>query len=930
MKFLDLKILIQVVLFLAGACQAFGGGVQVLSKSLKDATHIELSGLSEWRYEVSRKKINDKTHVSIQLTGVSPSDVAALRAIHDPRLESASVKEGLNGDALVEFTLADNQLGFFDYQTEAPASLILDIYKEDPKPPKDEQPKTAAGKKIAHKPTRSELLSTLVAKAPRKTGRHVASVDHPEIGSQPLLADAKPNSQLELKYGIFDGGDQNLMRFKIDDKEISEAAQIKSERDMFLHFPILTYNQVNLGNLLEETPNYDIQPNDSDENQQVRLIIKLFNENKMAVALRTLKFFNEKYPQTTYQKTLDFVTAETYLKLWKRDHNRADFEEAMARFKEILNHYPEDPTRYRTLMLIGMNYLSVGNNFGALSTFEVGVKSYPDSPYFWQMRMEIAEALNALDKFPAALKELEDIENSPLSKAFGIEARYRRGDVYFRSKDYTTAVKEYDAAIKKYPDQWRQGPNAYFNAAESDFWLKDYKGSLEKFREFLQRFPLHNYGGYAMTRIGEILQILGASHQKTEGAYLESYFRYHDSPGAYVAKIHINTSRYASMKDKEIQAARDEIKSEMAQIQIPDIETFVTLQEADGFWERKKFDTSQDMLVKFYQSNILSPYLPLFKYRIGRNITSQMDALNQKHDYIKSLESYIKNEDSWLKGNDRIDTRFYAGQAYEALNVPVEAAKFYDQCLKMREELSADQLKRAKIFESLPTADQINLRLAQVSLKGGDIRKTATYLSAIKDVAQMTDQEQIERSLILSKVAEKEEKPDLALLALTELSEHWKSLGKGQDNLMVEPWLRMARINSSLKKYSDALPWAQKAVKAAVENGSTVNHDLAREALDLAADLYLKSDKPVSAIDSYKTYVEKFSDQGPVAPIKYKLGKLYFDQKNYQEASRVWASLKDDSDGELWDKMAKEQLAQAQWSDKYYRYIDRKPAGENK
>ena len=40
MKFLDLKILIQVVLFLAGACQAFGGGVQVLSKSLKDANFM--------------------------------------------------------------------------------------------------------------------------------------------------------------------------------------------------------------------------------------------------------------------------------------------------------------------------------------------------------------------------------------------------------------------------------------------------------------------------------------------------------------------------------------------------------------------------------------------------------------------------------------------------------------------------------------------------------------------------------------------------------------------------------------------------------------------------------------------------------------------------------------------------------------------------
>ena len=95
----------------------------------------------------------------------------------------------------------------------------------------------------------------------------------------------------------------------------------------------------------------------------------------------------------------------------------------MARFKEILNKYPDDPTRYRTLMLVGLNYMDIGNNLGALSTFQVGAQNQKDSPFFWQMRMEIAEALNSLNKQEASLKELTEIEAAPESKDFGSEAR---------------------------------------------------------------------------------------------------------------------------------------------------------------------------------------------------------------------------------------------------------------------------------------------------------------------------------------------------------------------------------------------------------------------------------------------------------------------------------------------------------------------------
>ena len=136
------------------------------------------------------------------------------------------------------------------------------------------------------------------------------------------------------------------------------------------------------------------------------------------------------------------------------------------------------------------------------------------------------------------------------------------------------------------------------------------------------------------------------------------------------------------------------------------------------------------------------------------------------------------------------------------------------------------------------------------------MKKAGVYLGSIKRPFEVERcrTSLFERSLILSAVAEKEEKPDLALLALKDLSERWTegaSKGKDKEVLMAEPWLRMARINTNLKKYSEALPWAEKVIDLAKRNVDSIDHDVVRSALDLAADLDLKMGNSASAIAAY-------------------------------------------------------------------------------
>lgn len=912
-----MKFLLTTILYFFSALHCQAGSVDVAKmKSLADATHLEIAGLPEWRYEVKRQIAGGKSHVIVQFAGVESQDLSVLKSLKDKRVERVEISDGVNNSALVDFTLAESTVNMFDYQTEDPAHLVLDFYKDEVV-----KAKTALVKQ--------DISSLVQKKKPsKKMLRSIASLENPDVTlNQPALLSSSPalKNQKDLNSGIFDGGDKDLKRFKIESPELSETELIRSTQNIYVHFPELIVREPSLEKILKEKPDLEIPAANTDENLQARLAIKLFKEGKFAVALRTLKFFVEKNPNSQFDSILENLKAEIYYGLWVRDHNRVDLEQALALYKELLNKYPQDPSRYRILMIIGFSYLEIGNYFGALSTFQVGVRSYPDSPYYWEMRLGIADSLRSLNKFHDALSELGEIESEPKSDRFGVQAGFQQGDVYFHSKDYTSAIHEYRRVATKFENYSKDAPNIFFNLAEAQFWLKDYKSSLESFREFLQRFPSNSFGGYAMTRLGEIMELLGAPKQKVTGAYLESYFRFRDTPGAYLAKVHINSSRFSLMKPKELEAVQKEDVSEMPK-GIDGIDAFVKLQESDGFFSRKEFEKGRAILTKFVQENPTSSYLDIYKNRISKNLTREIENQNENKNYVGALENYLKNSEKWLLKNGRVDTRYFVAKAYEALNVPDDSIHLYKECLKEISSFPARELRTLAVFEELPTADQINLRLAKVYSLADDYKSSAEFLNSIKKPFELTSTEQIERTLLIAKVAEKQEKYEVAIGALKNLTEAWR----GDFTLLSEPWLKLAELYEHLGKTTSSLEYTAKIIENVKRGSGAIVPKIARDALELSANLNLSKGNQVQAIKDLSLILEKFGDENSSLPTRYKLGKIYFDQKNLREASKTWAPLKDSFGGELYAKMAKDNLASSQWSTKYDRYLDRKPAGEKK
>ena len=210
-----------------------------------------------------------------------------------------------------------------------------------------------------------------------------------------------------------------------------------------------------------------------------------------------------------------------------------------------------------------------------------------------------------------------------------------------------------------------------------------------------------------------------------------------------------------------------------------------------------------------------------------------------------------------------------------------------------------------------------------------EIKKSSDYLTKIKNPQSLSSEEKIELSLVAASNAEKESRYDEAIAQLKNLTESW-SKTEAKSSSLFEPWLKISKIYNIQKKYDEALKWADKAMGLITVSKNPAKEfglELVKTSLEYIAELNQQTGNNDKAVQIYKSIIEKYSDdKTPVNSLKYKIGKIYFDQNNIKEAEKIWIDLKQSDKDGLWTKMADENMTQVKWSDKFKRYVIRRPA----
>lgn len=927
-----LKTKILIVLFLFGvifapnAWSAVEGKIATFGKT----THLELRGLDHWTYNVEKSVEKKKTKFTVQVPQLSPATLQELKRMHSPDLEKVVVSEGTDKGHVIELTFKSDSIDHFDYLTDRPSRLVVDFFpkaKPAAKAPvtsgKRGKTEAASDDEVESKPAtgKNAKIEDKKSRKPATTDVITITNDDPNAPLADIVAKPQEPTFQKTQSGIFDGADPDFSRFLIKDYEIKEEAIIASKQNVYVDFPILRLRPDEMSIMEARMPTYNIHPKETDENKQARLLQTLFEKGRLNVFLKTVDWFFDKYPKSEYSEMIRFMWADTYFKLWRQNNVPADLDMAVIKYQEAIRNHPDSKLADRTQLFIAYSRLERGDNLGALQYFQAYLNQYKDSPNKDLALIAMAEANYNLNRYDDALGLYDQVIEKGLRPQEKIRAAFLKGDVHYKRRADQKAIEEYRKVIAQYPAESDSYPGAYFNLAAALFRSGQYKDSLFAQVEFVKRFPSHSFSGFAMTRVGELLEILGADPARVIGAYLETYFRYGETEGAIVARLRLLSARMKSMKVKELDKAVRDIMRLANDSTLPKMDQFASVMVADGYHRRGEFEKSTDLLVKYYQENPTGADTELLTQRIVRNINDQIHDLVEKQDFIQALKVHQKQATNWLKGSTRIDLKYNLGRAFEQAGVFDEAEKVYrDSSNRLMAIKGTRAEKETGVFERIPKNDEILLRMAAVNVARGNFQVAIQNLRNIEHPDSLTEVQQVERVILASQLYDKKGEPETAVRYLTELVKAWR----GIPSLVSEPYYQLGEMESRLGRKESAIQSYTRVDQLMQDSGQVAVHTHI-SALEKMAELQMELKLVDQAVGTYTKLLDTYEKKKPMASLRYRLGKIFYDRGEIKKAADTWKSFDSDK-ASIWYKLTQENLQASEWNDDYKKYLNRIPA----
>lgn len=876
--------------------------------------NFELSGQKNWDYDLKRIKNKGQPKVQLYVKSLDQNFINKIQNIENPFVKSISVTQNaVDNKWLVEFVLKDETIETFDYLTDQPSKLIIDFYKTDAVVA-ETQEIVKSKNPIASstvKPKSSSAKKTIVNRKPADID--VLSISEPAGIETSVLA----------RSGLYDASDAQFDRFEMKASDYKEESVIKSRNNYYLKFPALESEFSFWKKMKENPPAYEVLPEDGEENKQARLLKTLFVKKRFLVFLQTAEWFKQRYPNSKYGDMISFMSGDAFAELWRIEKIQSMYEQAQNAYREAQDKYPESVLTERTSLLTGMLAIENSDFMSAIRKLHVHIdnKKFDHKISKQYAKIGLAYSYSKINKLDDALKFLSEIEKNTKDQLVLTEVAVRRGDFNFYSKKFNDAIVAYDVATKNFPLVSKLYPSAYFNKMEAQFWKQNFQNSHRSAIDFAQYFPTHDFAPYALTRVGELLDILGAEQSKSVGAYLETHFRYGDSPKTIVARLHLLSTKMKSMKSEQLEQTLIKMDELALKSELQNIDQFKVAMISDGFSRRKEYLRAIDILSKFYQSNPTRTDAKQVTQRIVKNVNDQLKYLSDLGNYKDLLKTYRQYSDTWLKLQGRIDTDYFLGLSYEHAGAYGHAIDKYKKVLDGLTSIKGTTVeKETYVNQYLPSFDSLYLKLSKNSYENVSYQDAYQFLQKIQTPRDLTDAEQVERVQLASKLYEQKGDSATALRYLGDLSNLWN----GDEKLSLPVQFRLAEMQVQKNDISEAESTYEKIRKIVIKDDNPVQKDL-ELLLNSYTKLLVDQGKENQAISVLSEVIDRHGNKINLDQERYLLGDLHFQKGEIKKAELVWKNI-NQVGSKVWKQLSDEKLKQASWDVDYKKHLKRIPA----
>ncbi|MDO5656269.1 MAG: tetratricopeptide repeat protein [Flavobacteriaceae bacterium] len=308
-----------------------------------------------------------------------------------------------------------------------------------------------------------------------------------------------------------------------------------------------------------------------------------FRQDKFERALSNFKSFkvlNVEVPET---KEIDYQLGYTYLKLRQYSNAASSFEtylatnppgdfkadakirladayigakqtqKALGLYQEIAtqNVAQSDEAAFNRAVVLGI----LGENDNKISALESFINSYPNSKYFENARLELAEAYLRKGDNNKAMSQLDALIKNGKPEMVA-RARLRKGLIYYNKEDNSRALTEFKSVAENYPrtqlalqgidnakriyveennltefERWANGLGYYtvdqselenlaYQSAKKTFDDKNYAAAIPQLESFISKYPNSGYANAINYSLGESYY-LTESYQKAKDPLLK-------------------------------------------------------------------------------------------------------------------------------------------------------------------------------------------------------------------------------------------------------------------------------------------------------------------------------------------------------------------------------------------------------------------------
>lgn len=912
------EIVIAILITLA----AFQAKVQALENTeinhLNEVSHLEIPNISPADYTI--KKTAEKIELTVE--SLAEVDQLKLKNYSDRFIRKIEVSKNssLSKD-IVTFYLTEDNLEIFDYLTDSPSTLSIDIFAKEDSGDRDLEYEMT--QKLEKK--KSALLNKNDKKNDFKVltkGREIASAEFIKtIGQVTINGDTSDvkkemekdvehlqkkkevNRELQRIIRLAKMDMADILKFDSDKINFNKDSLIEGINRIYIKYPILLSEHSSIEDILQKNIRYEFKQSQDPVSLDFMKVRKFYTSLDHKSFLKAQKIFTKKHPKSKYDEMINYMEAETYLKLYEEEGSKAFFDRSLKIYDALLAKYPESPISERTLLLVSYLRLKDKNYFDASRNLKSYIKLYPQSPLRENIELILAQSLVRLHEYRDA-KELYNTLFKSTASDIKIAAYYEYGDAFFEERDYEKALSAYENALKLFPEEDKSHPNVYFNMGEIEFLLGKYKKSLEDLRKFISNHPQHEYASFAWTRMGEIFEMSEVDSKIWKGYYNESFFRFQNKLGGAVAKINLLYHQAISSPAKKFQYVIDQMKLYENQIALPQANEYLHFKISDAYYEVGDYKKSVQILMDHFKTGDVPDHAEKFHKRIGRGLAAQLRTYVDQKNVLEGLKLFDQTDNLWFKKSQRFDFSFYKAELFRLANLPFKANLEYEKYLvDFSNVKNPQQLDKS---QRLPYLAEVYLRNSEVLFNDNRFKQSQDQLAKIK-IEELSSDLQADYHFMNAKLLAKNDKSQEAINELQKIPK--PSFDK--INLTLDLYQKMGQSNNAIA-----------VIDKQMDQGDFKEVDRFQLLKRKASLLEMNKDKkyPDFLARFYKEFKDKKFDFDRE---KYLLFKHLSEQKKFKEADEVFSSIQPNS---YWARLAKEVQDNEQWSQKYKKYVDRIPA----